>query len=146
MKKEVIATNDLMELVIDSIKNNQRTTFKVTGSSMTPFFTHGKTSVTVKKIEKELQKYDVILFKYQGSYRLHRIIQIKDKKIVACGDNLLSKEIITDNDIIGVVESFETDGVVTLSSDKPYLKRVKRHLFIKPISIKPISIRLRRFK
>jgi hypothetical protein len=141
VKKEVIPTNELMELVIDSIKSNQRTTFKVTGSSMTPFFTHGKTSVTVKHIEKELQKYDVILFKYQESYKLHRIIQMKDNRIVASGDNLLSKEIVTFNDIIGVVESFETDGVVTLSSDKDYLKRVKRNLFFKPI-----SIRLRRFK
>jgi phage repressor protein C with HTH and peptisase S24 domain len=141
VKKEVIPTNELMELVIDSIKNNQRTTIKVTGSSMTPFFTDGKTSVTVKHIEKELQKYDVILFKYQESYKLHRIIQMKDNRIVVSGDNLLSKEIVTFNDIIGVVESFETDGVVTLSSDKDYLKRVKRNLFFKPI-----SIRLRRFK
>ena len=31
-------------------------------------------------------------------------------------------------DIIGVVESFETDGAITLSSDKSYLKRVRRYL------------------
>ncbi|PKK98975.1 MAG: hypothetical protein CVV57_03985 [Tenericutes bacterium HGW-Tenericutes-2] len=141
MKKEVIATNDLMSLVIDSINNNQKATFKVTGSSMTPFFTHGKTSVTIRKNELPYQKYDVILFKYKESFKLHRIIKISDKMIVARGDALFAKEMISAYDIIGVVESFETDGVITLSNDKSYLKRVRRYLLFKPI-----SLRLRRFK
>jgi hypothetical protein len=141
VKKEVIATSELMNLVIDSINNNQKATFKVTGSSMTPFFTHGKTSVTIRKKELPYQKYDVILFKYKESFKLHRIIKINDEKIVARGDALFAKEMISTFDIIGVVESFETDGTITLSDDKSYLKRVKRYLLFKPI-----SLRLRRFK
>jgi len=141
VKKEVIATKDLMNLVIESIHNNQKATFKVTGSSMTPFFTHEKTAVTITKVDRPLQKYDVVLFKYHESFKLHRIIYIKDKVIVARGDALFSKEMITMDDIIGLVESFETDQVKTLSSDRIYLKRVKRFLLWKPI-----SIRLRRFK
>ena len=141
MKKEVIATSELMNLVIESINNNQKATFKVTGSSMTPFFTHGKTSVTIRKNELPYQKYDVILFKYKESFKLHRVIKINDREIVARGDALFAKEIISVFDIIGIVESFENDGVITLTSDKSYLKRVRRYLLFKPI-----SLRLRRFK
>lgn len=136
MKKEVIATNDLMDLIIESINNNQKATFKVTGSSMTPFFIHEKTSVTVRKADLPFKKYDVILFKYKDSFKLHRIIEIKDKRLVARGDALFSKEMITVDDIIGVVESFEIGGITTQSTDKKYIHKVKRYLLFKPISLK----------
>ncbi|MDO9628265.1 MAG: S24/S26 family peptidase [Acholeplasmataceae bacterium] len=141
MKKEVIATADLMSLVESAISNNQKATFKVTGSSMTPFFTHALTSVTIVKVEKPLKKYDVVLFKYQNSFKLHRIISINGERVVASGDALLSKEMIQVEDIIGIVESFETEGQNTMSFDQKYLSKVKRYYFFKPL-----LIRLRRFK
>ena len=141
MKKEVVTTKDLMRVVVETINNNQKATFKVTGSSMMPFFKHEETSVTVIKKEKAIHKYDVILFRYQGSYKLHRIIQMKEEYIVASGDALLSKEMIKVDDIIGIVESFEMNGVKTFSNDKSYMKHVKRHILLKPL-----IIRLRRFK
>ncbi|MBU1142512.1 MAG: S24/S26 family peptidase [Firmicutes bacterium] len=141
MKKEVVTTKDLMRVVVETINNNQKATFKVTGSSMMPFFKHEETSVTVVKKEKAVRQYDVILFRYQGSYKLHRIIQMNEEYIVASGDALLSKEMIKVDDIIGIVESFEMNGITTYSSDKIYIKHVKRHLLLKPL-----IIRLRRFK
>jgi len=126
----------MMNLIGDALKINQKTTFKVSGSSMLPFFKHQATSVTIEKIEKPLKTWDVILFKVSDHYILHRIIKIKDQKIICQGDHLFSKEVIEINDVIGIVQSFETKGKVTYVNQKGYLMKVKLWRLIKPITLR----------
>jgi nitrate reductase beta subunit len=137
MSKVSISSVELVPLMIEALKTNQSIRFKVSGTSMMPFFKHQQTVVTLMRKET-YQKNDVVLFKYQGMYRLHRIIRIEDKEVIASGDNLLSKEWFKASDIVGYVESFELKKKIS-SQDKAY--RLKVFLWK---MVKPIILRLKR--
>lgn len=137
MKQVSISSVELVPLMIEALKTNQSIHFKVSGTSMMPFFKHQETVVTLMRKES-YQKNDVVLFKHQGLYRLHRIIRMRDGEVIASGDNLLSKEWFRASDIVGYVQSFELKKKV-LSSNKLY--RVNVSLWK---MIKPILLRLRR--
>jgi phage repressor protein C with HTH and peptisase S24 domain len=137
MKQVSISSVELVPLMMEALKTNQSIHFKVSGTSMMPFFKHQQTVVTLMRKET-YKKNDVVLFKYQGMYRLHRIIKIQDKEVIASGDNLLSKERFEASDIIGYVESFELKKKIG-SRDKIY----KLKVFLWKI-VKPVILRLRR--
>ncbi len=59
-----------MELIEETVANGQQAKFKVTGTSMEPLFKHGLTSVTLEK-RTSYRANDVVLFKYQGTFKLH---------------------------------------------------------------------------
>lgn len=56
----------------------------------------------------ELHRYDVVLYKRKnGSYILHRILDINPKEYIMCGDNQFVKEHgIQRDQILGVMEGF----------------------------------------
>jgi hypothetical protein len=136
--KQKIKTTDLMELIEETVNNRQQAKFKVTGTSMEPFFKHGLTSVTLEK-KPFYQVNDVVLFKYKGTYKLHRIIKMNHHEITCMGDNLLSKEITQKEDIIGVVTSFENQGITISTTNRNY----RTKLFFWKL-FRPIFVRLKR--
>ena len=75
------------------------------GVSMWPMIRSGKDSVVINPHKGRLKKYDIPLYKdHIDRYVVHRIIEVKDKGYVICGDGLFEIEYdITDEDIIGVV-------------------------------------------
>lgn len=80
-----------------------------TGVSMLPMLKSGVDSVVIKKVDRELRKYDCILYKRpsSGKYVLHRIIQIKNNELVLCGDNQWQRETgIKQENIIGVMDAY----------------------------------------
>lgn len=89
------------------------------GTSMLPMLKSGVDSVVIKKLDRKLNKYDCILYKRpsSGKYVLHRIIKIKDGKLILCGDNQWQKETgITKEDIIGVMDGYyKKDKYIPLS-------------------------------
>ena len=73
------------------------------GKSMRPYLKEKRDKVRVIPAEGELSKYDIVLYKSNGLYILHRIIG-KDKGCyLICGDNNYIVEKIPKEDIIGVV-------------------------------------------
>jgi phage repressor protein C with HTH and peptisase S24 domain len=135
---EKLKNDEMMALVVDAINNNQQAIIKVQGTSMEPFLKHNKTNVTISNYKK-LSKGDIILFKYKGEFKLHRIIKIKDGHIIAKGDNAYQKEFLIDSDIIGRVTCYETNGKVR----EPNTFKLKILLSLWRL-IKPFSIILRR--
>ena len=136
MQKKVIKTNDLMMLIIESINEQKEVKFMVVGSSMEPFFKSEVTDVKLINHQNILKKYDVILFKYENTYKLHRIIKIKDHQIIASGDNLLSEEVIDIDDVIGVVYSFINNDKEIFSSQISYKLKYRLNLLFKPILVR----------
>lgn len=135
MKKVSISSVELVPLMVETLKKNQSISFKVSGTSMLPFFKHQKTNVKLMKKSKPYQKGDVVLFEYMNSYRLHRIIKIKEDNIIASGDNLLSKEEFKASQIIGYVESFENKSI-TKSNSISYRMRYTLWRMLKPIILR----------
>ncbi len=111
MKSETLKNEDMMALIRDAMENNQKAIMRVQGSSMFPFLWHNKTNITL--IPKEgMKKGDIILFKLNDRYRLHRIIKMKYPYLIAKGDALVSKEFLVADDVIGRVESYEINNKV----------------------------------
>lgn len=100
-----VTNKDFFKLLEEQIKT-QDVKFKVKGTSMKPFFKDGFTVVTIRKVET-YKKHDIVLFKLNDNYILHRIVKIKDKEIITEGDNLLSKESISFSNIIGKVINYK---------------------------------------
>ena len=77
------------------------------GVSMYPMLRNRRDTIIVKPYEGRLKKYDVPLYKRGDNYILHRIIEVRSKSYVICGDNCIQKEYgITDEQILGVLTGF----------------------------------------
>jgi signal peptidase I len=118
VNKKIIPNDEMMNLIREALKINQKATFKVSGNSMLPFFKHQETTVTVEKMTRSLKKWDVILFMVKDQYILHRIVKFKNQNIICQGDYLFSKEVIKLDDVIGIVESLRLKAKSLMSIKK----------------------------
>ena len=82
------------------------------GVSMRPLIREGKDILVIKKPAGRLKKYDIPLYKRDsGEYVLHRILKVREKDYVICGDNRWTKEYgISDRHIIGVLSAVVRNG------------------------------------
>lgn len=82
-----------------------------TGISMRPFLRENRDLLVIKKPDRPIRKYDVVLFYYDGRQVLHRVIGIKGDCFTARGDNRLTAETnIRREDVIGVLSEIIRDG------------------------------------
>ncbi|MDI6453302.1 S24/S26 family peptidase [Peloplasma aerotolerans] len=137
MNTQTIKVDEMLPIIIESLNAKQKATFMVVGSSMHPFLKHKESKVTIQK-KQTYHKYDIILFHYMSTVRLHRIVKIKGEHITVQGDNLRSKEFITKQDIIGYVTQFENKRKTTLCDSTLYKLKVILWLIIRPIGIRLI--------
>lgn len=131
MKKRSVLSEDLIPFIEEEIKERD-ISFLIKGDSMRPFFKSELTRVSITKVGS-LSKYDVILYKYQKKYLMHRVIKISDDNLVCRGDGLISKEVIKLKDVIGVVKSHETNKGQVSANNKWYLFKVRLWHYLKPI-------------
>lgn len=106
---KTVSMDEIMPLIREQIENNGEVTFTPKGNSMMPMLRNNKDTVTLKKAEFPLRKYDLPLFiREDGSYVLHRVVRIEDDAYVMRGDNQFADEHgITKEQIIGIVHSFK---------------------------------------
>ena len=131
MDKILINNNNLFKVIIDELASGKKVSFKVKGNSMLPFFRDTKTLIELKKTNT-YKKYDVILFKLENKYYVHRIIKIKENRIICMGDALTSKEIINETNIIARVISYQNKKLINTNSKK-YKIRVTLWMLLRPI-------------
>ncbi len=133
MKKITLDNQTLGKAIIETLNEGKKVSFTVKGISMKPFFKDDQTVVTLMK-KTTYQKNDVIFFKYQQSFKLHRIRKIKKGNIICSGDFLRQKEMIEDNDILGYVLSYqEGNKREVLTTSFRYRFKVWMWLRIKPL-------------
>ena len=103
MKK--VPNNTFFALVENEIAEGKPVRFRLKGNSMFPLLRNGKDSVILEKcLPGELKPMDVVLFRYRGSYVLHRIIQRTGVDLLMQGDgSIVSMELCTVNDVVGKV-------------------------------------------
>lgn len=99
-----------IESVIDELGE---ITVSVSGISMYPMIRNRRDMVVIAKVDRELKKHDVPVYRLKsGKIVMHRIIKItKNGEYIIRGDNLMKKEYgITDDNIVGVLKSFYRGG------------------------------------
>jgi len=95
------------------LNRDGRLIYSSVGDSMLPMIKQGRDLLVIEKPAGRLKRYDIPLYKRDnGKYVLHRILKVRDKDYVICGDNRYRPEYgITDRHIIGVLTAVITDGV-----------------------------------
>ena len=116
-----------MKGIEKALKDDKIFIGKTQGDSMLPMLVSGRDRVIVAPPVFPLKKYDVPVYRRDGHYTMHRIVKVTRKGYVICGDNRthLEKD-ITDEDIVGVLDSFYHDGKLISCSDDEYIKYSKR--------------------
>ncbi len=92
--------NDSMKIQLDLYG---QLTIKPKGKSMLPFLKEKRNAVVVRIPERPIKKYDIVLYKQDGVYILHRVIKVGKMEYIICGDNSNVLEKVEKRNIIGVV-------------------------------------------
>ena len=104
------------------------------GLSMRPLFKTNRDMVILKKPDRELKKYDVVLYRLpSGRYVLHRIIRIKDGKLIIRGDNTFILEYVGPSDVKAVLTEFNRKGKRISIDNKWYVLYSKFWNLISPV-------------
>ena len=110
MKTKIIPNSAALKIIEEYINAGMSVKLKVRGNSMSPLLLDGIDSVMLHPCNAtELKHQEIILFRYNGSFILHRIIQIKFSEaedqvcsIVTKGDAMIQTETITSEDVVAV--------------------------------------------
>lgn len=90
------------------------------GKSMQPFL-HENDKVLINKVNREIKKYDVVLYEDNGKNILHRVINIVDEYLYIRGDNSLKLEKVKKEDVIGILNGFyNNNGYIEINDELNY--------------------------
>lgn len=121
-------------------------TYRNVGVSMLPMLKQGRDLFTVsKKNSGRCKKYDVVLYRRPPNrYVLHRIVEVREDGYVILGDHCMNKEYgVTDEDIVGVLVSFQHRGKEYPVTDRRY--RIYSRLWYWIYPIRMLAFRLKSF-
>ena len=81
------------------------------GCSMWPVFKTHRDVVIIKKPDRPLKKYDIVLYAgRKNRYVMHRIIAVRDDEYIIRGDNTYVKEHVKKECVIGILTDFNRKG------------------------------------
>ena len=112
------------------------------GYSMLPMLRQQRDLVVVsRKREGVIKKYEVILFKRNGKYILHRVLHSEDDNYTTAGDHNWYKEYhVRNHEIIGVLTSFIRDGKEIRTDNIKY--QVYMHLISDCFPLRALILRV----
>ena len=122
------------------LDQNGSMTYTNVGVSMLPLLRQGRDLFTLeKKGDARCKVGDVVLYRADGKYVLHRVVEVRENDYVILGDNCVRREFgISDEDIIGVMTGFVRGGKEHSVSDAGYrlysalwLRTEKPRIFLK---------------
>lgn len=105
----------------------------VEGCSMMPMLQQGRDVIVVEQKPQKIKKYDVVLIRKEGKLVLHRVVKVYKKGFLFVGDNSFYKDIISYEQIIGILKEFYQGDKLISVADKSYRRyaffRVKTYYF-----------------
>lgn len=111
-------------LVEKELEEGKAVKIRLKGSSMFPLLRSGRDSVILEKSPAHsLKPMDVVLFRYRGSYILHRIIKREGMRLLLQGDGVISAiEQCTVDDVVGkVVKVCRSSGRIISVDSKRWI-------------------------
>lgn len=117
----------MSKTVEDVIRERGFFVTKPKGTSMYPMLRLNCDHICVVRPELPLKRYDVAMFRRsEGVYVLHRVMDVTESGYTFCGDNqCFFDRGITDDMIVGVLDSWFTGEKKHTVRDKGYLRYVR---------------------
>lgn len=114
--------NNELQSMGEVLKTSEEASSLTQGYSMYPMLRPHQDIVTVKRVDGELKKGDVVLYPgSDGNYILHRIMRIKNDVFIIRGDNNYFTEIVKKEKVIGILKEFFRGGkYIDCSNNKKY--------------------------
>ena len=104
MDRKVISNDILFAAVKDLVDEGKSVTIRPKGDSMLPFIRSDRDNVTLERVTRPLRVGDIVLFRCNERYVLHRIYGIGKDGLTLMGDgNLVGQEHCSESDVIGIV-------------------------------------------
>ncbi len=105
---KIIDNNVFFSFLEEEIAAGKTVSIRAKGSSMLPFITEDDILYLIPFNKTELKKNDIILFKYNNNYLLHRIIVKKNTYLLIQGDAVANyREKIKIDDVIALLEQIK---------------------------------------
>ena len=135
----MLSFNEVFDSLKEDLVLGKEVKFFPNGRSMFPTIVEKRDDVYLSKTSFKV--LDIIFYKVEDKYLLHRVVKIDGDKIICQGDNNLVKEVITKDDVIGVVvklyrknKEVKRGGIrfkslYLTSRIRLLLKRIKRKLW-----------------
>ena len=138
-----IPNDDFFALVLDRLGEGQTVEIPLTGISMNPLLQEGRDNLLLAPLAPDapLHRYDVVLFRYNGTCLLHRIRKINGETLVTRGDAINSVETPRRSDVVAklvAVRNTQTGELTQCDSLKWKL------LSRKTVLVKNIKVKVRR--
>ncbi len=132
-----------------SIKEILETTGKYTGltsgTSMLPIIHQNRDNIIVVKPTGRLKKYDVPVYQLKsGKYVMHRIVEVYDDHYITVGDNLKTREYITDDMICGVLVGYFRKGKKYVDCNKTKWYKVYSRVWVALMPLRPLTMFINR--
>lgn len=102
-----------------------RLTYRTKGTSMEPLLKENRDLITVGVPSSRLKRFDVALYKRNGSHVLHRVIRVGDGCYRIRGDNTFRMETVSFQDVYGVLTGFVRKGRQHSVTEKGYRAYVR---------------------
>ena len=142
---KIVSMNALIPLMREQIENGGEVIFTPKGISMMPLLRDNKDTVTLKKAEMPLKKYQIALYERKnGKHVLHRVVGVKDNCYLMRGDNQFFDEAgIKNEQIIAVVSEFTRKGSKYKCDEKRY--RLYCVLWVNTVIVRRLLRKIKRF-
>lgn len=110
MNKE-FSLRDVFPLIEEQLNAGGSATFKIRGTSMLPFLSDMRDSVTVVAPTRRIRKHDVVLYRRcNGDFILHRVVGRKKEFLLCRGDNQFENEQVFPEQVVAIVSEYERNG------------------------------------
>ncbi len=110
------------------LKTQGYVVYSSVGNSMRPLLRQHMDLIEIQRTTGRIKKYDVVLYKRDEQYILHRILKIRSNDYVIAGDhNTFLEYGITDDQIIGIMTRIIRNGKEIRMTDIGY--RLYVHLW-----------------
>ena len=111
------------------LESEGRLIYSNVGDSMLPMIRQGRDLLVIERTSGRLKQYDVPLYRRDtGQYVLHRVLKVRERDYVLCGDNRWGRETgITDRHVLGVLTAIIREGKTLSVTDRRY--RIYVHLW-----------------
>lgn len=121
-----VELNDLWPIIDEVISSGGEFQFKPNGISMLPLIRPGVDTVTLVS-PGEIKKTDIVLYRRDnGKFVLHRVMLVRKKDYVMCGDNQKVYEPrIRRDQILATVKDIIKDGKSVDTTSDEYKRYVK---------------------